>query len=115
MLSKGSSFVLVFSAVLSGALGDRRATSIFTQPGISIAEAPAANLLQLITHPDALAVPLRRRHASPELGENQIRKRQSGSQVINTIFDGVYPVANVTWGNKDGVSTQSFISFIDTG
>lgn len=34
---------------------------------------------------------------------------------MNTIFSGVYPVVNVTWGGNKGEPSQTFISFIDTG
>jgi hypothetical protein len=117
MLWRNSVLVTVFSAVVSGALNDRSASSIFTLPGVSIAEAPAANVLELHTHPNPnpLASRFRTRHASLSKGEKSIRKRQSGNEVVNTIYNGVYPVANVTWGNKDGTSSQSFVSFIDTG
>lgn len=37
--------------------------------------------------------------------------------ITNTLFSGVYPVVNVTWGNKagEGAGGQSFVSYIDTG
>jgi hypothetical protein len=96
---------------------DRSTSSIFTLPGVSIPEAPAANILELRPHPspNPLASPFRARYASLVKRRHWFRKRQEGNEAVNTIFDGVYPVINVTWGNKDGTSTQSFISFIDTG
>jgi hypothetical protein len=115
MVSSGSVFLFSFSAIVSGALNDHSASSIFTFPGISIPEAPAANVVELITHPDPLAIHPRAGGLLRWGGENRLGKRQSASEVVNTIFDGVYPVINVTWGNKDGKSSQSFISFIDTG
>ncbi len=40
---------------------------------------------------------------------------QLGYEEVNTIYNGVYPVINVTWGSKDGQPGQTFTSFIDTG
>ena len=117
MLLRRSAFATLVSAAVSGALNDRSTSSIFALPGLSIAEAPAANVVELLSHPSPkpLASPFRARYASFDKRENSIRKRQSAEQVTNTIFSGVYPVINVTWGNKDGASSQSFVSFIDTG
>lgn len=89
--------ILAFFVLADKAWADPTA-AVFAQPGIFIPEAPSGNILQLSlgaasSHP-------------------RIRKRQQ--TIASTIFDGVYPVVNLTWGNKDGTS-QTFLSFIDTG
>ncbi|OAA57967.1 Peptidase aspartic [Niveomyces insectorum RCEF 264] len=41
-----------------------------------------------------------------------------GDVVTNTVYSGVYPVVNVTWGNKAGAANaagQTFVSYVDTG
>jgi hypothetical protein len=48
-------------------------------------------------------------------GKRIPQKRQQGNEVVNTLYSGVYPVVNVTWGGKKGLPEQQFISFIDTG
>jgi hypothetical protein len=108
-------FLIIFSSVVSEARDHGSASSLFTNADILIPEAPKANIIELRTHPDPLAIPRRTRQSSRGQGVESIRKRQSDDQVVNTIFSGIYPVINVTWGNKDGASSQSFVSFIDTG
>ncbi|KAK6212579.1 hypothetical protein LQW54_005164 [Pestalotiopsis sp. IQ-011] len=86
---------------------------LFTRSGISIAEAPAEGLIQLGQNPkpDHLRSPVRERIAAKTLG----KRAGTGNQTVNTLFSGVYPTVNLTWGNTDGSPGQQFISFIDTG
>ncbi|KAH8666825.1 aspartic peptidase domain-containing protein [Xylariales sp. PMI_506] len=87
----------------------------FTRRDISITEAPQEGLIQLLhnPNPDHLNSPVRARIAA----QNRLNKRGGvGNETANTIFSGVYPVINITWGNQDTQTPgQQFISFIDTG
>lgn len=89
-------------AVITALVSDVFATPLFARSGLSIVEASADNLLQLYPHPNPQNI------AKSSHG----RKPPTGDAIVNTIFSGVYPVVNVTWG---GSVNQSFISFIDTG
>jgi hypothetical protein len=86
---------------------------LFTRRDISIAEAPAKGLIQLLQNPkpDHLRSPVRERIAAKQSG----KRVGTGNETVNTLFSGVYPTVNLTWGNKDGSPGQQFISFIDTG
>lgn len=77
----------------------------FSNPAVSINEAPSAQQFSLNRNPQPnfLNSPVRARH-------HHLTGR--GSETVNTIFDGVYPVLNVTWLGK---KPQQFVSFIDTG
>ncbi|ETS74397.1 hypothetical protein PFICI_14263 [Pestalotiopsis fici W106-1] len=86
---------------------------LFTRGDISIAEAPAEGLIQLLSNPkpDHLRSPVRERIAAQKLG----KRAGTGNETVNTLFSGIYPTVNLTWGNTDGSPGQQFISFIDTG
>jgi hypothetical protein len=86
---------------------------LFRRGDISIAEAPAEGLVQLLQNPkpDHLRSPVRERIAAQKLG----KRAGTGNQTVNTLFSGIYPTVNLTWGNTDGSPGQQFISFIDTG
>jgi hypothetical protein len=89
---------------------------LFTRGDIFIPEAAAENQLQLAPHPkpNVLASPVRARKAAMKAGAQ--RRAGTGSETVNTLFDGVYPTVNLTWGNKVTTTPgQQFISFIDTG
>jgi hypothetical protein len=100
------------------ALGLSAATPLFTRADISIPEAAPENLLQLSPHPspNVFASPIRARIAA-QRGETPARRQAGvGNETVNTIFSGVYPTVNLTWGSKTaGTPGQQFISFIDTG
>lgn len=90
---------------------ESRLETRFTTPGIAISEAAASQQLALSPHPNpnVFVSPARERRAQ-RLGKKPSGKK--GYETVNTIFDGVYPVLNVTWlGHK----RQPFVSFIDTG
>jgi hypothetical protein len=112
-LSRTSIWSFIFTAFISHGI----ATPLFAHSRLFIAEAPAANLLELRSHPSPqhLVSSSRGRNAPLNAGKRSIGKRHIGEAVVNTIFSGVYPVVNVTWGNTDGSPGQTFISFIDTG
>lgn len=78
----------------------------FSDPSISIAEAPSTHQFQLNRHPrpDIFSSPARQKYRHLRDG--------SGSETVNTIFSGVYPVLNITITGK---KSQDFVSFIDTG
>lgn len=86
---------------------------LFRRGDISIAVAPAEGLVQLLQNPkpDHLRSPVRERIAAQKLG----KRAGTGNQTVNTLFSGIYPTVNLTWGNTDGSPGQQFISFIDTG
>ncbi|KJR84125.1 uncharacterized protein SPSK_09038 [Sporothrix schenckii 1099-18] len=113
---------------------------IFAHTGLAIPDALSENVLTLGSHPnpDVFHSPARARLQVREAQResSEIRKRwwqmwdrdrpttntvQSGGVVTNavtgTIFSGVYPVVNVTWGNKAGEAAggQTIVSYIDTG
>ena len=79
---------------------------LFSDPTISIIEAPSTNQFHLRghPHPNALNSPSRQRFHAHQNGK--------GSEVVNTIFSGVYPVLNLTWL---GHQSQDFVGFVDTG
>jgi hypothetical protein len=85
-----------------------------TSSGIQLAEAPSAAVVELLQNPkpDYLQSPIHARINGPNLA----KRAGTGNQTVNTIFSGIYPVVNITWGNKDASTPgQQFISFIDTG
>ena len=90
---------------------------LFDRSDITMSEAPVKNLLPLSPHPspNVFASPARARYASLIEGRAMTDKRQKGQEAVGTLFSGVSPVLNVTWGSKDNVPGQHFISFIDTG
>lgn len=85
----------------------------FSRRHVSIAAASEENVLPISKMAkrslNSLASPVRARVASLKNG--------TALETVNTIFSDVYPVANLTWGNADGVEgpAQQFISFLDTG
>jgi hypothetical protein len=83
---------------------------LFSHRDISISEAPSTQQFSLTANPkpNVLNSPIRQRfHHSPNHHHNG-----KGSETVNTIFSGVYPVLNLTWlGSK----SQDFVAFIDTG
>ncbi len=89
-------------------------TALFSRRDVSIAVAPSTGQLELSSNPnrDIFSSPARAR-------VEYLRWKQSGHkgfEPVNTIFNGVYPVINLTWGNKPQIrGGQQFISFIDTG
>ncbi|KAK2069174.1 hypothetical protein P8C59_003778 [Phyllachora maydis] len=100
---------------------------VFSRSEISIAEAPPSHILSLSHNPrrNVLGSPARARIAH-KLQQGQGPAPAVGTEAINTLFSGVYPVVNVTWGNRGpspagggGNTTdgdgQQFISFVDTG
>jgi hypothetical protein len=98
------------------------ATPLFAHSSNSIAEAPATNLLELRSHPSPQnLIRSSRGHNSQlkdrkrSIGGRHNGGRHTGDAIVNTIFSGVYPVVNVTWGSTKGGPGQTFISFIDTG
>lgn len=113
---------------------------LFAHPSLAIPDAPVENVLSLGSHPnpDIFNSPARARvqarqdkarAANTQRRWWQVWERdipttnivQSGSAVSSavtgTIFSGVYPVVNVTWGNKAGdpASGQTIVSYVDTG
>ncbi|KAJ4393184.1 hypothetical protein N0V93_002392 [Gnomoniopsis smithogilvyi] len=95
--------------------GPRSPSSVplFTNSDVSIAEAPTEALIELAQNPnpDYLNSPVRARIAV----QKKAKRAETAYELVNTLFSGVYPTINVTWGNTDGTSGQDFISFIDTG
>ncbi len=116
---------------------------LFASPDLAIAEAPAAGQLTIGSHPspDVLNSPMRARvqmlqeMAAAQALQRRRRRRWTGwlrrgshehalravptssNATTNTLYSGVYPVINVTWGNKAGAASasQTFVSYIDTG
>ncbi|KAK6084367.1 aspartic-type endopeptidase [Seiridium cupressi] len=86
---------------------------LFSRSDISIAEAPSEGLVQLNQNPkpDHFRSPVRSRIAAQRVG----KRAGMGNATVNTLFSGIYPTVNLTWGNTDGSPGQQFISFIDTG
>jgi hypothetical protein len=107
----------ILAVILTVFISRGIATPLFVRSGFSIAEAPAVNLLELRSHPNPqhIVSSSRPRTSPSKNGKGSNGKPKTGDAVVNTIFSGVYPVVNVTWGNTDGRSGQTFISFIDTG
>jgi hypothetical protein len=79
---------------------------LFSDSSVFISEAPATHQLSLSSHPnpDIFSSPARQRHRSICSGK--------GTETVNTLFSGVYPVLNLTWL---GTEAQEFVAFIDTG
>jgi len=89
-------------------------TGLFSTRDVSIAEAPSAQQFSLTAHPkpNVLNSPARQRWAHHPHNPHSGNGKGKGSETVNTIFDGVYPVLNLTWlGSK----SQEFVAFIDTG
>lgn len=92
-------------------------TQLFSNRDVSIAEAPPAQQFSLTAHPNpnVLNSPARQRwahHPHNHHHKGNGAGHGKGSETVNTIFDGVYPVLNLTWlGSK----SQDFVAFIDTG
>ena len=112
-----TSSLLLFALGAQGAVSrslSARTEHLFAAPGFAIAEAPLDQQLQLGSHPrpDVLSSPVRSR-----FGTAHRLAQRDGNTTTHTIFSGVYPVVNVTWGNKAGSAEpgQPFISYIDTG
>ncbi|KAI0133806.1 aspartic peptidase domain-containing protein [Xylariales sp. AK1849] len=87
-------------------------TPLFTRRDISIEEASSAGIVQLLQNPkpDHFRSPIHARQRSLD------RRAGTGNETVNTLFSGVYPVVNLTWGNTNANTPgQQFISFIDTG
>ncbi|KAH8647086.1 aspartic peptidase domain-containing protein [Tricladium varicosporioides] len=82
------------------------AVQLFSDPSISIPEAPSSHQFSLSSHPqpDVLNSPVRRRFHHFRSGK--------GFEAVNTLFSGVYPSLNLTWlGHKP----QDLVVLIDTG
>ncbi|CAN8097992.1 unnamed protein product [Discula destructiva] len=96
--------------------GSSASGPLFTDSDITIREAPAEALIPLSQNPkpDYFTSPVRARVAARKTA-NAAKRGETGYELVNTLFSGVYPTINLTWGNTDGVSGQQFISFIDTG
>lgn len=73
---------------------------LFTNSDISIAEAPEEALLELSQNPnpDYFNSPVRARIAS----QRKAKRAETAYELVNTLFSGVYPTVNLTWGNTDG-------------
>lgn len=73
---------------------------LFTNSDVSIAEAPTEALLELSQNPnpDYLNSPVRARIAS----QKTAKRAETAYELVNTLFSGVYPTVNLTWGNTDG-------------
>lgn len=73
---------------------------LFTNSDVSIAEAPPSALVQLLQNPnpDYLNSPVRARIAAKQ----NAKRAGTGYELVNTIFSGIYPTVNLTWGNEDG-------------
>jgi hypothetical protein len=112
-LSKKSLLSVIFTLFISHG----SATPLFARSGFTIPEAPANNILEIRSHPNPshIVSSARGNSAPTKGGKGSGGKKGSGDAVVNTIFSGVYPVVNVTWGSANGSPGQSFISFIDTG
>jgi len=82
----------------------------FSNPAIAISEAPSTQQFGLSAnpHPDIFSSPARARFQHFKNHGNHGK----GSETVNTIFSGVYPVLNVTFLGKE---PQDFVAFIDTG
>lgn len=101
---------LSITSVIQLSLCSPTTTHLFSDRDISIAEAPSAQQFGLTSNPkpNVLNSPSRQRfHHSQNHHHNG-----KGSETVNTIFDGVYPVMNLTWLGK---KSQDFVCFIDTG
>lgn len=90
---------------------------LFTDSAITIREAPAEALITLSQNPkpDYFTSPVRARIAARKAAASKPKRAETGYELTNTLFSGIYPTVNLTWGNTDGVTGQDFISFIDTG
>ncbi|KAJ4424910.1 hypothetical protein N0V82_000413 [Gnomoniopsis sp. IMI 355080] len=86
---------------------------LFTNSDVSISEAPKEALIELSQNPnpDYFNSPVLARRA----GQEKAKRGETAYESVNTLFSGIYPMINLTWGNTDGTSGQQFISFIDTG
>ncbi|KAI1856921.1 hypothetical protein JX265_000727 [Neoarthrinium moseri] len=87
---------------------------LFTRSDVAIEEAPASAIVQLLHNPkpDHFTSPVHARIAASQFD----KRAGTGKETVNTIFSGIYPVVNLTWGNVDSSKPgQQFISFIDTG
>ncbi|KAF8161716.1 aspartic peptidase domain-containing protein [Mycena galopus ATCC 62051] len=107
-------FALLIASLAGLGLGGAVSPSLplFTRTDISIREAPAENRLQLLRNPNPRLIKANagkalraRRHNAPV-----------ATETANTVFSGVYPCVNLTWGSKTpGEPGQQIISYIDTG
>lgn len=83
---------------------------LFSNPNISIPEAPSANQFALTTNPhrNLFNSPSRQRfHHS--LNHSHDGK---GYETLGSLFSGVYPLINLTWLGKE---PQNFVAYVDTG
>lgn len=73
---------------------------LFTNSDVSIAEAPEEALLELSQNPnpDYFTSPVRARIAL----QKKAKRAETAYELVNTLFSGVYPTVNLTWGNTDG-------------
>lgn len=96
--------------------------------GVVIAEAPPERQIDLVPHPSPNVLVSRRRALSTlararrneDMGQvNALEKRWGEkhglhhTEALSTLFSGVYPMINVTWGT--GATAESYDSFVDTG
>lgn len=82
-------------------------SQLFSDSTISISEAPSANQFSLSSNPQPnyLTSPVRERF-------RQLRSNGKSTTTLNTLFSGVYPIANLTWL---GHESQTFVTYVDTG
>lgn len=73
---------------------------LFTNSDISIREAPTEALVELSQNPnpDYFNSPVRARIAARKTA----KRAETAYELVNTLFSGVYPTINLTWGNTDG-------------
>jgi hypothetical protein len=85
-------------------------SQLFSDSTISISEAPSANQFSLSSNPQPnyLTSPVRERI---RLSKRQDQNGKS-TTTLNTLFSGVYPIANLTWL---GHESQTFVTYVDTG
>lgn len=80
----------------------RSSTSVplFTNSDVSIVEAPTEALVHLSQNPnpDYFNSPVRARIAA----QKGAKRAETAYELVNTLFSGIYPTVNLTWGNSDG-------------
>jgi hypothetical protein len=105
-ISKSALTGVGFSVVQFVKLGSCIPTQLFSNPSISIPEAPSTHQFNLRGNPqpNIFGSPARQRFHHFNNGK--------GYETVNTIFSGVYPVLDLTWL---GHQPQDFVAFIDTG